>query len=155
MGKSTLATLVANEWHCEALDTDEELARFVGCAAPEHLRRVGPTAFRQSELAALSRVVERDAVIATGGGIVSLAPARAILRREVTFWLDGDDDVLVSRLGDGDRPLLGDPIKPSLRALRAEREAWYLEVARVRIDAGGAPREVLTRIIEAWSSVSS
>jgi shikimate kinase len=149
VGKTTLAEMVAQVWGCGALDTDVVLARTVGCAAGVYLRREGVEAFREAEFAALERALESDAVVATGGGVVTNERARALLGREATFWLDCDDETILLRLGDADRPLLDDDPLSSLVVLRAERSAWYEEVSRARIDASGTLEDVMTRILDA------
>ncbi len=149
VGKTTLAERVARVWGCGALDTDDVLAEAVGCAAGEYLRRRGVEAFRQAELAALETALESDAVVATGGGVVTSPRARELLGREVTLWLDCDDDAIAPRLGDADRPLLGDEPLSSLGALRDERGAWYEEVSRARIDASGTLEDVTALILDA------
>jgi shikimate kinase len=56
----------------------------------------------------------------------------------VTVWLDCDDDVLLDRLGDVDRPLLDHDPDAALALLRAQRTPWYEEVSKVRVDASGS-----------------
>ncbi len=154
VGKSTVASALAASWGCAALDTDDELAAMTGGTAAEVLRRDGIAAFRQQEVAALRAALHADAVVATGGGVVTLSEARELLRHEVTLWLDCEDDVLIPRLVDGDRPLLGDDPRSALEALRREREEWYREVSSARIDASGTPDETVERVRDALAEVA-
>jgi len=148
-GKSTVAHLLAATWGCASLDTDEMIATDVGCDASEFLRREGEPAFRERELVALRAALGQDAVVSTGGGVVTTEQARALLKGEVTIWLDGDDEVLVERLADGDRPLIGnDPIS-DLRRLRAQRAAWYGDVARAKVSSNATPLEVAREVMDA------
>jgi shikimate kinase len=87
-----------------------------------------------------------DAVIATGGGIVTTPAARAALAEECTLWLDCDDHVILSRLGDVERPLLAEDPSASLARLRAEREPWYREVSRARIDTATSLEDVVAQV---------
>ena len=148
-GKTATAKALAAIWHCDYIDTDELISDRLGYPAGEYLRANGEPAFRARELEALAQALSVDAVIATGGGIVTTAPARAMLSRERTFWLDCGVDVLIERLGDSDRPLLADDPRGALERLRAQREQWYLEVSRARIDASGTLEEVTERVLEA------
>jgi len=148
-GKSTLAVLVATMLGCEVVDTDEEIEKSVGCAANEYLRRHGEPAFRELELRALRAALPRDAVISTGGGVVTSSEARDLLRAQVTLWLDSDDDVLVTRLADGDRPLLGEDVKADLARLRAQREDWYREVSVGRVITDGTLDDAVHQICDA------
>jgi shikimate kinase len=147
-GKTTVARALGALWRCEALDTDDIVAAGVGVAAAQYLRDQGESSFRARELDALRIALDQDhdVVVATGGGIVCSPDARAALREHCTLWLDCDDVVILTRLGDGDRPLLaGDPAL-ALAALRSERSAWYRDVARARVDSSTSIDEVVARV---------
>jgi len=136
VGKTTVARALAGRQHAAAVDTDDVLALEVGTSAAQYLRDEGESNFRARELEALRSALDQagDTVIATGGGIVCTPEARAALSDELTLWLDCDDEVILERLGDTDRPLLAANPAEGLARLRSEREAWYREVSRVRID---------------------
>jgi shikimate kinase len=153
-GKTTLAGVLGKRWGCEAIDTDEVIATYVGEPAAAYLRVHGEEAFRQRELEALRTSLQSDAVIATGAGVVTTAPARTLIAKETAVWLDCDDATLIVRVGSGERPLLGEDHAGALSRLRREREPWYEGVARVRIDASGTPDEVARRVLEALGSVT-
>ena len=154
-GKSTLAHLLAQDWGCSAVDTDEVLSASVGCSPGEYLRTRGVEAFRREELAAIRRAVALDVVVATGGGAVSTPEARALLRAQPTIWLDCPDEELVARVSDGDRPLLGSDAARGLARLRSEREGWYREVAVARVDTHGDAHEAAHRVRAALAEVTS
>lgn len=147
-GKTTLARALAERRSGEAVDTDEIFAAHVGVAVPEYLRDEGETAFRGREVDALRAAIERDhdVVIATGGGIVCTSEARRILRDEFTLWLDCDDDVILTRLTDTERPLLAERPVESLARLRRERTPWYEEVSRARIDTSSTLDDALAQV---------
>jgi len=146
-GKTTVARALADEWKIQALDTDDIVAQNVGMSAGQYLRAEGEAKFRDRELDALRSVINDDTevVVATGGGIVSSAHARELLTAELTLWLDADDEVLLARLGDVERPLLDEGAAALVR-LRAERDKWYREVSRARIDSAASIDEVLARV---------
>jgi shikimate kinase len=154
VGKTTLASLLAQRWSCDEVDTDDVLASQVGESAAAYLRAHGEDAFRQREFDALRTALERDAVVATGAGIVTTSAARALITNETTVWLDCDDATLTVRVGSGERPLLGEDHAASIARLRLEREPWYESVAQRRIDASGTPDEVVGRVLAALGSVS-
>jgi shikimate kinase len=155
VGKSTLAQALAERWGCVALDTDDLLAVGVGAPAAAYLRERGEAAFRVRELEALREALEADAVIATGAGVVTTPAARALLAGEFTIWLDADDEVLVLRVADGERPLLGKEHPDALARLRAERSPWYREVSRARVDATGSVDEVRERVLDEVRAVDT
>jgi shikimate kinase len=148
VGKSTVAELLSERWHVRAVDTDALVAAAVGISAAQYLRDEGERRFRSRELEALTSVLAevRDAVIATGGGIVCTPEARAVLAEEFTLWLDCDDDVILTRLGDVERPLLSEDPSASLARLRAERESWYREVSHARIDTATSLEDVVAHV---------
>ncbi|HSN02070.1 MAG TPA: shikimate kinase [Acidimicrobiales bacterium] len=148
-GKSTLARSLAADWGCDAVDTDEVLSASVGCSAAEFLRTKGEEAFRREEVAALGAALVADAVVATGGGVVVSSDARALLAAELTVWLDCEDKVLLERVAEGERPLLGADPATALARLRAEREGWYREVATLKVDTSGGIDEALDRLRDA------
>ena len=142
-GKTTLARALARAWGCDVLDTDEVLSASVSMPAAQYLRSHGEADFRRHEVSALREALAADAVVSTGGGVVVSETARELLKDQVTVWLDCGDEVLLSRLDDGDRPLLGEEPAGAIARLRREREAWYREVARERVDCAGDVDEVL------------
>ncbi len=148
-GKTTMARALAASWGCDVVDTDEVLSASVSMSAAQYLRSHGEDDFRREEVAALRAALACDAVVATGGGIVVSDAARELLKQQTTVWLDCDNDVLLARLDEGDRPLLGDEPVAALARLRRERETWYRDVARTRVDAAGDVDEVLARLREA------
>jgi shikimate kinase len=145
-GKTTLARALARRWQILALDTDDVVAERTGTSVAQYLRTEGEANFRARELEALRAVIDDDdTVVATGGGIVSSAEARSILAAEFTLWLDCDDEVLLARLGDVERPLL-DAGAEALGRLRSDRDEWYREVSRARIDSAASIDELVTRV---------
>jgi shikimate kinase len=155
-GKTTVARSLAELWDCEAVDTDDVVAAAVGGTAAQYLRDEGEGNFRARELEALRTVLDgdHDVVIATGGGIVCTSVARAALAEQCTLWLDCDDDTILARLGDVDRPLLADRPLDALAKLRREREDWYREVARVRIDTSPSLDEVTANVAREFARLS-
>lgn len=148
VGKTTLARALADYWRCTALDTDDLIAEEVGVSAARYLREHGEVMFRRRELEALRQALKGDAVVATGAGVVTTTSARELLERETTMWLDCDDETLLSRVSNGDRPLLGDDHRQGLAILRVLREEWYRSSARFEVDASGSPDEVCRRALK-------
>jgi shikimate kinase len=155
VGKTTLARALGEYWSCPVIDTDEALAATVGAPAAQYLREHGETEFRERELEALRDALTSDAVVATGAGIVMTPAARALIGEKLTLWLDSDDDTLLLRVGEGERPLLGDDHATALKDLRRRREPWYRASARVRVDTSGSLDEVLKDVLRQVESLSS
>ncbi|HUY16675.1 MAG TPA: shikimate kinase [Acidimicrobiales bacterium] len=145
-GKSTLARALADAWSCASIDTDDVVATNVGVPVAQYLREHGEADFRERELEALRESLNTDAVIATGAGVVVTNAARHLLEQAPTLWLDSDDEILLERVGEGERPLLGEDHRQGLATLRGQREAWYRSSARRHVDSSGTIDEVVGRI---------
>jgi shikimate kinase len=145
---SRVAALLAVPFH----DTDEMLG---GPSAIAHLwADAGEAEFRSRELGALREAVQTPAVVATGGGVVTTAPGRAVLARESCVWLDAPARVLAARVSAVARPVLGDDPRTRLSELAAVRRAWYEEVARGRVDASRSIARVVDDVltlVRSWS----
>ena len=149
VGKTSVARAVGERLGCRVIDTDEVLAAMVASPVPDHLRTVGEARFRVDEVSALTASVAHGAIVSTGGGIVESEAARRIREAQLTLWLDAPDDVLVSRVDGGDRPLLVGDTRAAIAALRARRGTWYRDVARARIDAAGPLDVVVDDVLRA------
>jgi shikimate kinase len=146
VGKSTVARALAATWQIQFLDTDDMITEKVGRPAPQYLRDEGEEAFRARERDVLIVALSSDSVVATGGGVVCTPEGRDLLKTERTYWLDCSDDEIVHRLGDVERPLLGDDPAAALARLREERSDWYRDVSRARVDASGTLDDVVARV---------
>ena len=134
-GKTTTGRALAQTLGRAFVDTDEVFYEREHVSVQDYLRSHDEAAFRERELAALSQALTTSSVVSTGGGTVTTPAARRVLAAELTVWLDCPDEVLVSRVGQGDRPLLeGDPAQRIVQ-LRAQRDPFYLEVSRFRVDS--------------------
>lgn len=154
-GKTTIGEQIAAKWQCDFIDTDSSIATTRGRSVPEVLGEEGEPAFRRYEFDALVDATSHDAVVATGGGVVCTPEARVLLKSEVTLWLDCDDGILLERVKESERPLLsGDPAN-ALRRLREQREKWYQEVSRARIDTSGSLDDVTRRVELSAQEVAS
>ncbi|MCU1363771.1 MAG: Shikimate kinase [Acidimicrobiaceae bacterium] len=152
-GKTTLARALGERWGCAVIDTDDAVALVVGVPTAQYLRENGEVAFRQRELDALREALTSDAVVATGAGVVTTPEARELIAAQFTLWLDCDDDTLLARVEDGERPLLGDDHAAALRDLRQRRESWYRASARARVDSSGSLDEVAQQVLGTLESL--
>jgi shikimate kinase len=154
-GKSTVARQLAARLDWRVCDTDALVEQMAGRTIPAIFASDGEAAFREQETIALAvALTEPHTIVATGGGIVLRDGNRALLKEKaLVVWLDAPTDVLIARLRthDEERPLLaGDDPAARLEALRAQRAAFYREVAHLTIDTSeAAPEEVAERIIGA------
>ncbi len=134
-GKSSLAHHLAPLLGVEALDTDDVVRERTGRDVAQWIREEGEPAFRLVEAEALEWALARDAVVATGGGVVTHERSRHLLAGQPVVWLDAAPDDLVERVDSGDRPLLGGDVAERLGRLYGERRALYAAVSTWRLSA--------------------
>ncbi|MGI8907163.1 MAG: (d)CMP kinase [Candidatus Sumerlaeaceae bacterium] len=152
-GKTTVGKLVADRTGREFIDLDQMIVDKAGQEISEVFDALGEDAFRQMETECLREVrAATHAVIATGGGVVTRAENRRILRDLGTvFWLDAPADALLDRIGDDEsRPMLrgGDPLK-RLEVLQAERREHYADASNIHLDTTEfTPQELADRITQ-------
>ncbi len=143
-GKSTLGRRAAAELGRGFVDLDIEIEDRERTTIPDLFER-GESVFRYAETSALAAVLARSEplVIATGGGVVTVAENRRLLmERAYTVWLSAAPGVLAERVGDGEgRPLLdGDPHERLVTLLRDRQDLYrmaadqVLEVDSIEID---------------------
>ncbi|MCX7019100.1 MAG: (d)CMP kinase [bacterium] len=152
-GKSSIGRLVAKRAGMEFIDLDEVIVDRAGRPISEIFSDHGEKVFRDMESKALREIMQAArAVIATGGGIVTRAENRRVLRQlGLVFWLDAPASVLVERLGDDPaRPMLrgGNPLKRIEQLLVARRE-YYADVSDIHIDTTEHTiEEIAGRVLE-------
>ena len=137
-GKSTVAALVAEQIGALRRDTDELIEAEAGQTIAEIFATEGEPSFRHRELAALELALDGagDVVVATGGGVVTMPEAAALLSTATVVYLKVSPKVAAQRVGMSDsRPLLGDAPGESLERLTRERSALYEALADVTVDA--------------------
>lgn len=160
-GKSTVGRLLAAELGRPFVDLDQELlcfARYAGwrvASVGELLARAGQAVFRDLEVAALRRTLEPSPriVLATGGGVVERADARAWLRRTARcVYLSLPLERLAERLRADPTPrppLVGPDLDTELRVLRARREPHYRALAEIVVECDDDPPLEVTRRVRA------
>ena len=150
-GKSSVGTLVADALGCPFLDLDKIIVKKAGCGIPEIFAAEGEKGFRRREKEALEKTLakyaENTAVLALGGGTVTLPGAVQLLQdKTLCIYLQADLETLQTRL-EGQtqgRPLADEHMAERL----AQREPLYQAAAHITIDTAGlTPEEVMDEII--------
>lgn len=154
-GKSTVGRQLANALGKEFVDCDRALEERTGASIALIFELEGEPGFRRRERDMLDELtVQRDIVLATGGGAVLDPDNRLALRsRGFTVYLRAPIELLVQRTArDRSRPLLDteDP-KGRFVELMGQREPLYQEVADLVVKtnqrtARFVVREILKRL---------
>lgn len=143
-GKTSVGRALAEITGRRLIDTDERIQQEIGMPIPEYFARFGEPAFRKIESRILAEAAkESRAVIATGGGIVTVPEnRRSLLRNCQVVYLRRNLD----QLPDFDRPVTQ---KTGVEALFAQRRALYEGWADDIVDNVGieATAEILKKRI--------
>jgi len=107
-GKSSIGRRLAIYLNVPLVDLDDYIVAKDGRAIPDIFAQDGESFFRQLETACLREVLGRQAVIATGGGVVLSEENRKLLKdHPPVIWLKASPDFLARRIfGDSNRPLI-------------------------------------------------
>ena len=144
-GKTTVGPLLAEKLGRPFIDLDVLIAAQVGCTIFEMVRQQGEAAFRELEAAELLRVAQGElAVIAPGGGAITIETNRAVMRNYgLTLWLDTPFEICWQRIvADGiTRPLA--PDEATARERYATRLPLYqASDLRLIVSANDSPEEM-------------
>lgn len=150
-GKTSVGRVVADALGCLFLDLDEVIVKKAGRSIPEIFAADGEAAFRELERQALEKTVakyaESTAVLALGGGTVTVPGAVQLLQEKtLCIYLRATLDTLKENLAgatDG-RPLAGEGWEERLK----QREPLYEASAHIILDSDGlTPEEIADEII--------
>ena len=146
-GKTTVGRLLASSLGCPFLDLDEIIVKKNGRSIPAIFASDGEAGFRKLEKQALeqtvSRYAENTAVLALGGGTVTVPGAIKLLREKTTcIYLQASLESIQARLSTqpAGRPLADEHLAQRF----AEREPLYAEAAHVTVDTDGLTPEQIT-----------
>ena len=137
-GKSSVGRLLSSLTGFALVDTDTLVAQEAGQSIPSIFKKHGEEHFRALETKVLQSLVGRiGLVVATGGGVITVAENRRLLPQiGPVIWLDASPEHLYQRVKHSKRPLLqtADP-RRTVEELYRAREPLYREAATLRIDS--------------------
>jgi shikimate kinase len=154
-GKSTVGRKLQAMLGYPLLDTDHLIEACAGRSINEIFAAEGEPAFRAMEsevLAELASQTQERRIIATGGGIVTRAENRELLRKlGFVVWLRAPVATLLQRVArNQERPLLHTADQRGrVESLLAERTPLYQESAHLEVETEGLTcHEVACGILE-------
>lgn len=151
-GKTTIGRALAKSLDKSFIDSDQEIEIRTGVSIPLIFELEGEAGFRVRERMAIEDLTNsHNIVLATGGGVVTHAQNRAMLKeRGLVIYLYADIEQLFARTSkDRNRPLLQthDP-KAVLQELITQREPLYRQTADIVCDTGdGSVRQLVQQLI--------
>ncbi|MBD3369219.1 shikimate kinase [Candidatus Fermentibacteria bacterium] len=146
-GKTTVGSILADRLGVPFVDIDDRVRDRTGLSIPEVFDRMGEESFRRMEAELLREtLLGESAVVGVGGGCL-LSPTNLELAadRAVVVTLLADDDVILSRWREGDRPLAAS--RSDLAELLSRRREHYLSLPNPVLTNGLSPEEVAERIV--------
>lgn len=150
-GKTTVGRLAAAELGAPFLDLDEAIERRVGKSVARIFEEDGEAAFRALEIQVGATSLDGPPkVIATGGGFVADAAARATARSAgLLVYLATPPHEAARRLGGAaGRPLLeGGELVARIASLLAAREPLYLQAECTVPTSGRGAAEVSRAVV--------
>ncbi len=152
-GKTTIGRRLARALGLFFHDADAEIEAAAGMTVSELFERHGEESFRQGEAKVIARLLSGPPIVlATGGGALTTASTRALMKeRAISIWLRADIETLVRRATRRPtRPLLkkGDP-KETIARLLAERTPYYADATLTIDSQPGAHGNTVNAILAA------
>lgn len=139
-GKTTVAEALAQEMKQPFIDTDEEVEKQYGTTIKSIFEREGESGFRQKEYVILKSLIQEEAIISTGGGIITYDDSKKLLRdntQHKVFFLNTPFDILYERIKDDpSRPLAAQGFQ-KVRTLYEGRLNAYHFASDHTIDTSG------------------
>lgn len=149
-GKSTLGQMLAKRLGRTFIDLDGEIERREGRSIPDIFAAEGDAGFRKYETAALLDALCADnAVIATGGGIVTWEENIAAMREKgLVVWLCRPLEEIIADVRQDTRPNLAGNKEERMRTLYAQREALYQKAAHMCFCSSAPPKKSVQMLEE-------
>ena len=142
-GKSTMGRMLAARMGRTFIDLDGEIERREGRSIPDIFAAEGDAGFRRYETAALLDALDADnAVIATGGGIVTREENIAAMREKgFIVWLCRPLEDMIADVRQDTRPNLAGDKAERMHTLYERRERLYAAAAHLSFDNRMPPKE--------------
>ena len=132
-GKTTFGRAAAERLGWDFVDLDEVIATRFGTPA-EIFAAQGEAAFREIEKAMLAETLQTDTdrVLALGGGTILREENLHLLKEHAKLiWLDTDFAIIISEIGNADRPVVRGRSMAQIRALYDARRPLYAAAADI------------------------
>lgn len=132
-GKTTFGRAAAERLGWRFVDLDDEIAARYGTPA-EIFSAQGEDGFRRIETTMLAETLQTDdnLVLALGGGTILREENRLLLKEHARLiWLDTDFAIIISEIGNADRPVVRGRSIAQIRELYDARRPLYAIAADI------------------------
>lgn len=151
-GKTTVGKRLAEILDREFIDLDHYIVESTGRSIPSIFESEGEAGFREIEKESLKEVIgSTDAVISTGGGIITYEESRDLLRNNgshTVYYLSAPFELLYERIKDDEnRPMLKGGYDAA-KTLYESRLSHYESASHYAVDASLSVEETVKIIME-------
>lgn len=151
-GKTTVGQKLSQKTGLQQIDFDELIVQEIGMTIQEYFDQYGEEAFRKKETEILSKSLDLEHIISTGGGIVLKEENRRLLNQMPTVvYLKTDADELVKRLKRDKttvRPLVVSKSPEEIKEVYVPRIPFYEESANIIVETTNrTPDEIVQTIL--------
>ena len=156
VGKSAVGRRVARKLGVEFADTDWLIEERAGKCIEDIFAQDGEAGFRQLEAAVIADALQDfPGILSLGGGAVTTASTRELLKDQRVILIEAEDEVLVTRLRNSPniRPILADNIAAKLADLRLTRLPLYRSLAKEVLISNEEP--VISVVEDAFATIKS
>lgn len=149
-GKTSVGRRVARRLRVPFIDTDKRIVAAHG-PIPAIFAAQGEERFRDLERQAVAAALTEGGVVSLGGGAVTDAGTRELLREHRVVFLTVSPEAVADRIRGSSRPLLDseDPLE-RWTTIFDERRRWYEEVASATFDTSRRPMQRIADEIATW-----
>lgn len=131
VGKTTIGKKLSKRLDLPFIDTDKELSKDHGSIS-KIFENQGEQIFRLLESGYLKKALNEKAVIATGGGVVTIEQNRQLLKKHFVVYLSTSGRHMSARLLSGRRPLIKNGFSDWKR-IYEERKPLYVATSTVEV----------------------
>jgi len=150
VGKSTIGKLLSEKLKMKFIDTDELIEKEEKMSIKKIFDLKGEAYFRTLEKKiSLANLESKNTIISLGGGtFIDQNIREKVLKSCISFWLDVDLNILISRIKDSSkRPLLEkNNLKISMEQIYKKRKSSY-NLANYRINCNNFNKKIIVKEI--------
>lgn len=148
-GKTTVGIELAKILDKPFIDLDQQIVLENNMKIPDIFNKFGEAGFRQREYEALKNVIEKDAIISTGGGIITYPDSFDLLRNNSKdiFYLEIPFEISFNRIkNDENRPLTKSK-RSDLEKIFEYRIPLYKKLSDYSINGSESVNEIIHNIL--------